>query len=529
MRKSTYYKILLTPIAALILGACSSKLHNQSQEYDDIYFTKADRNKATVAEDTAPQTSNTSNEELPIINKTYSSEEYSPQYVDPALVEKFNNTNAFSAEARAGLMVTNVNYLSYNSFVSDFEQNYTEFQDLPLDWGKGYWSEVQFDNRVATDYQFRNAWYNYYYNGYEGSLNNYFEQASARQNYAANNNFYSPTSFRPRVSLSFGIGGGYGYMNDPFYRPFYNPYQDPFYNPYFYSAVPYYAYTNPLFTSVNFYFGSSYWCPPNYRNGPSYSNRPSNSNNYPYYPSTPGNPNNESITDDRDVSRGPRNSRRIFASVQDDVSKGTSPGTRSEANYDSPTVNANNPVSSYGNYARATTSRTITSGRINKNRVDDIDNVRNVNNPFASTSTSAVTVNSRNSRIPSDDFSFSPSTKTRTSSNLRSRTSNAYTQPSKNNFNRTSRQPNSGTTFSRINYGTSKSSRNNFSRPTTTRPSSNFNKSSGSRSSGSMVSPPKSSYSPPVKKSSTSTRSTTTRSTGSKSTGSSKNSGRSNE
>ena len=523
MRKNTYSKILLVPITALLLGACSSKLHNQSQEYDDIYFTKADRNKATLTEKAIPQSSNTSNEDLPIISKTYSSEEYSPQYVDPALVEKFNNTNAYSSENRAGLMVTSINYLSFDSFVSDFEQNYTEFQDLPLDWGKGYWSEVQFDNRVASDYQFRNAWYDYYYNGYEGSLNNYFEQASTRQSYASNNDFYSPISFRPRISLSFGVGSSY--MNNPYYSPFYNPYQDPFYDPYFYRVSPYYGYNNRLYMNTNIFIGSSYWCPPNYNNGPSYSN------NYPYYPSTPENPDNDNITNDRNATIGPRNGRRVVASVQDDLSNGTSRVTRSEANLSYNTLNTKNAVSnSSDNYGRTSTTKAVISGRINKNRVDDIDNVNSFNNSPARTRSSAVTVNSRNSRISSDDFSFSPKTKSRTSSDLRSRTSNTYSKSPKNNFDRTSRKTNSATSFSRIDYGASKSSRSSFSRPTSSKSSTNFNKSSGSRSYGSSSSglikssSSNSRSSGAVKNSSSSTRSTST-----KSTSSSKKTGRSNE
>jgi hypothetical protein len=519
MRKNTYSKILLAPIAALILGACSSKLHNQSQEYDDIYFTKADRNKATATEKATPQSINTTEEELPIINKTYSSEEYSPQYVDPALVEKFNNNNALGLASNAGLIVKDVNYLSFNNFVSDYEQNYVEFKDLPLDWGKGYWSETQFDNRVASDYQFRNAWYDYYYNGYEGSLNNYFEQASARQTYASNNNFYSPIAFRPRISLSFGVG--YMYSNDPFHRPYYSAYQDPFYDPYYYGAIPYYGYTNPLFTSANFYIGSPVWCPPNY------SYRPSYNNNYPFYPSTPENPAYGNETSDKNVTRGPRNGRRVIASVQDDLTNGTSPGTRSAANLNSSSLDARNSVN--GNYGNTATARSIKNGRTSKNRFDDIDNVRNGYDLPARTRTSAVTVNSRNSRISSDDYSFSPKTKTRKSSDLRSRTSSTYTKPAKNNFERSSRNTNKVSSFSRIDYGTSKNSRNTYSRPSNSRSSSSFNKSSRSNSSGMTRTAPsrsRSSTSNISKSTRGSSRSSSSSST--KSSSSSKKSGRSN-
>jgi len=522
MRKSTYSKILLAPIAALILGACSSKLHNQSQEYDDIYFSTADRNKATQTDQLNQPILAPPEEKLQIVTKTHSSQEYSPQYVDPALVDKFNNNQTQSTANQAGLIVKSVNDLSYSNFVSDYNKNYVEYRDLPLEWGDGYWSQIQFDNRVSSDYQFRNAWYDYYYNGYEGSLNNYFEQVESNQSYASNNNFYAPISFRPRVRFSFIVG--YGYANSRFY----SPYRDPFYDPYFIRPYPYpyYGFTNPLFTSANVIIGSSFWCPPTYSNRPSYAN-------YPYYPSSTKNPGKVETENGRIITNGPRNGRRVIASVQDDLTNGTSPGTRSEANMNSNALNGRKSINY--DYSKASSSSAIVGGRINKTSINNIDDVTD----FPSRSrTSAVTVSSRDSRISSDDYSFSRRTKTRKSSNVRSRTSNDYIKPSKDNFNRSSRNAKSVTSFSRIDHGASQNSRNGYSRPSSSRSSTNYNKSSNSRSSGiSRSIPSRSRSTTPVKRSSSSTRSTssskssgtTMRSKSTKSSSASNKSGRSNE
>ena len=534
MKKNTYFKILMAPLIVLTFGACSSNLYNQPQEYDDIYFTKADRKQATVITKTVEtQPLNISKEKTPEIQKTYSMEEYSPEYVDPSLVEKYSNQKPIDQNSRKSLRVLNANQLNFNDFIWDFDHNNVEFKDLPLDWGKGYWSQIQFDNRVSSDYQFRNAWYDYYYSGYEESINNYFDQVSANQQYASSARYSSPLSFRPRIRI--GLGFGYSYYNS--YASLFGNFYDPFYDPYYYSGNSFFGYYDPFYVRTNVFFGTPFWCPPSYYNRKYYSNRP-------YYQ------NDGNDLRRRDAVRGPRSTRGIVASVGNDASNGITPRTRSEANLNSNSRGLNASNLNRGekeNNGRVINGRSAINGRISGNVNNDLG-------PRSSTSrtrTSAVTVNSRNSRVRTTDYNSR--IKAMSSSNVRNRTTKTnngilsrFSRAVKSDYDNPSRRTRTTNTssFDRQNYGSSRSSssRNNYSKPSNSRSSSNYSNrsssssrstgsvkrtsSSSSRSTGSVkrTSSSSSRSSGSVRKSSTSSRS----SSSSRSTGSVKKSGRSN-
>jgi len=481
MKKNPYFKILMAPLLVLTLGACSSELYNQSQESDDIYFTKSDRKKAPlIVEKVISEPIAIPEKEVVEIDKTYSLEEYSPEYVDPSIVNKYNNQETYSQVNNFGTRINSATQLNYSDFIWDYEKSNVRFKDLPLDWGTGYWSQIQFDNRVASDYQFRNAWYDYYYRGYEGTIENYFNQISSRQNYAMNSGFNTSFFYRTRLNFNFGFNTAF--------IPNYNLYYNQIYDPYGFYGNPFYGYNSPFYIRAGIFFGAAFWCPPSYGYRPGI-------NSYPYYPSNIGEGNNGN---QREVVSGPRNGRRVVTSLRDDVSNGTAntPLTRSQATLNSRSLNAANlKTSTTTKNGRAFNSRSVTNGRVDRSAATtEFGNARSsLNNQRGSGTRS----NSRLSRVSTKDYNFDSRVKTRSATSLRSRssslsksgTSNKYSRSNRTSFDNPSRRTNGLSEFSRSIYSpkrtTSSRSNSYSSRPSTKSRSSSFNRSpSSSRSSG---------------------------------------------
>ena len=470
MKKDVYLKILLAPLTALVFSACSPSLYNQPQEYDDIYFTSADRKKAPVIQETISQPRLVEKEKVDEVEKTYTTEEYSREYVDPEILEKYNNGNQKVAERFSDdqIRVSDPRFLNYEDFLVDLDNGYLENTDLPLEWGSGYWSEVQFNNRLDSDLQFRNAWYDYYYRGYDGSLTNYYDRFQNNSDFTSYISYNVIPVFRPRPRLRVRLGLGFGFGWNRFYDPFYsvgfgwNRFYDPFYDPFF----------DP------FYFGSAFWCPPIYnRWDPFFGNRIYGSSyarlvNRNYILDGSG------TRSSRDIQRGPRVTRSSIASVRSEASNGTAaPRSRSQAYIDA----NGSPTSRRG--GRAVASNNVQTNRSSRNAALNTG-TRSRSSQVGSRS--AVTANSTG-RVRSGQYNSRANS--RSSSEVRSRSSRNAATSSRSRSNYSSRSSSSRGAISgsrpNLNRG-SRSSRPTFSRGSSSRSSSSrsISRGSSSRSSG---------------------------------------------
>lgn len=248
MKKTFYLKSLVAPLSMLMVFACSPDLYHQQGEYDDIYFTKNDRKQQPavvpgIGEDPTMATQNSSQAAIPV-----------------ALQEKYNNSANPSEVVyfeEQGAKVQAPSDLNYDDFVSDYENGFLAYYELPLDWETD-WTPSSFNELMLSDYQFRHAWYDQYYKGSDWRMNLYL-------NGSVGTTRTSP--FQPQVGLSVGASpvfgnsyyGGiwgvdlrnpYGFY-DPFWRPisrwsfsvgfgwnagFYDPWYSPFYFNNFYAG-----------------------------------------------------------------------------------------------------------------------------------------------------------------------------------------------------------------------------------------------------------------------------------------------------
>lgn len=247
MKMKKYFLSLVAPLSMLMVLACSPDQYHQKGEYDDVYFTRADRKQQpeVVNQDVAAATTNTSQATVPA-----------------ELQEKYNNNSTQDPVyyyEEQGVLVQSANDLNYDDFVTDYENGYLAYYELPLDWDTD-WSRSSFNDLMVNDFQFRMAWYDQYYKGDDFKMNMYLSgrTSSSSRNWNLNGpqvglgfgtvpmygsmyyggmmgvdlnpwGYYDPF-WRPinRWSVSFGFGSSFGYpgfgnyWNDPFYCP--NPF-----------------------------------------------------------------------------------------------------------------------------------------------------------------------------------------------------------------------------------------------------------------------------------------------------------------
>lgn len=244
-----YSKYLVAPLSLLMVLACSPNQYQNKGEYDDIYFTKNDRNTQPkiVAEAQQPTSQ---------LNQPNSSQATVPV----ELQEKYTNSDEVVYYEEQGPRVEQPSDLNYQDFLYDYENEYLAYYDLPLDWSSD-WNEASFNSLMATDIPFRLAWYDQYYMGDDYRMRQYLGGAG---NLGSNRrNFYGPTIGVGMNFIAYGPGlypGGmlavdlnpWGF-NDIFWRPRWSIY-DPWTN--FYSGI---SFTGFIGTSPS--YGRFGWCP----------------------------------------------------------------------------------------------------------------------------------------------------------------------------------------------------------------------------------------------------------------------------
>ncbi len=432
MKKRDYIRILLAPLSMLTVFACSPNQFQSTQEYDDVYFTSADRtSKPTIIEST--QEIESSNE------KAFSLGDYSSESVDPTLVSKYNNSqDGEVVYFEEGPIVKQARDLNYDDFIYDYENENLEYYDLPLDWNTD-WDKWSFNKLMVNDFQFQLAWYEQYYLNRNSRMNNYLSGNYRRRNGGT----------VPRVGLDlygssifyngFGVSMSFVSLNN-FYGPssfFWSPIYDPFwsYGGHYSSFYSSYGYGRP--------YGWDRW------NRNPYSHHYSNINYYTGNVYTGNIYNNEGYRNDRDVTRGGRISSTSVSSVRTDAVNGSTPNTRS-SRYAS-------DLGARGSRAAGSDGFQVVGGR--------------------SSSTATSSGNTRSSRVNTNAYQFSNDSRLTRSNVVRS----SSTRSSRSTAT-------SSASSSRVNSGTSSSSNSNlFSRSSSTRsatPSYSRSSNSSSRSSG---------------------------------------------
>lgn len=497
MKSRIHLKLLMAPLSMLTLFACSPNQFQQASEYDDVYFTSADRQKAPKVITKPGSASGDLSQVITLENRSSKS-------VDKELVTKYTNSSPSEVEyfvdGEVNPKVEKANQLNYNDFVSDYENEMLATYALPLDW-ETEWDENYFNNLIYNDFEFRLAWYEQYYVGDNDRMDRYINATTGR---IANSNFsdfnssrvmansFYPGAFRPRFGVSVGLGFGNGFngsFNDPFYDPFFDPYYDPF----FYG-------TSWRFSSRNRFNRRNGWGAWNRGFGGFGFGGFNNFNSYVYCPPIFSNQyiyRGEVLAsrNDRTYSRGGRVQSSSVSSVRSDATNGIAP-TRSQRL--SSTSGTRSAVS-----RSAIASRTErNSGRVRSTSSSGVSSSRS----SRSTSSTVPSVrSSRSSRTSTDAYRFDESSRSNRSSAVRANATSGRTVAS-------SRTARSSTSSSRATTNRSSSNRSSSA------PS--YNRSSSRTSSGSVSRPSSSSSSRGVSRSS-SNRSTSSRSSGVRSSGSS--------
>ncbi|MEC7752604.1 hypothetical protein [Roseivirga sp. UBA1976] len=223
MKNSSYFKIASTLLTLAVFAGCAS-LPVQQGEYDDVYFTSADRTqpKKVVLN---PESQADLGEDVITLEKS------SDDKVDASLIEKYNNGEPKEVVYFEELepRVSKASELNYDDFVWDYNNNLLKNYDLPLDWED--MDAVTFNDIIRADFQFRNAWYEQYYLGNTRAMDSYASNQSitTRRNPTVNFN----------INYGFGAGLGWGAFNSPYYvsgLPWGHPFYGEFYDPYFWSV-----------------------------------------------------------------------------------------------------------------------------------------------------------------------------------------------------------------------------------------------------------------------------------------------------
>ena len=571
MKKDTYSKILMAPLFMLLAVACSPNQFNQTTEYDDVYFTSADRSAVKKQERQAQQAVLDHQREAATL------ESYSSQKVDEKIVEKYNNgaenTVTYFEE---GPLVKTAADLNYDDFVADYENQQLAFYELPLDWDTD-WDRLSFNSLMEQDFSFRLAWYDQYYLGQNLRMTQYLSGRTSRLNNRG-------AAFgRPTVGLAAfnNFNPGFGFANTQFIDiNTWGPY-DPFWTP-----IPAWGFgwnngwgwNRGLTVNIGFGWGwnrwnrwnrgwgwgwnDPFWCPPfngwGWRGG--WNNNVFVRNNI--------------IVDRRvdrildantrsqDVRRGPRVGTRNVATVRNDAINGSAPRTRSSRYVDnlegsrssaassrSGRANSGRSVRSDGATSTTRTGRAgVTNGRNNRVRTDAYRYEGGNSNSRNNRSSYVRNYSSSGRSSASQTRSGSRSSGRTGDSNVRSRTSRSSSNPSfgrgsssrssyssrssgssRSSYGRSSSGSSRGSysrgSSSRSSYSRGSSSRSSYSRGSSSRGSSRSSYSRGSSSRGSSYSRGSSSRGSSSRGSMS--RGSSSRSSGSRSSGSRSSSSRS--
>ncbi|WP_420385644.1 hypothetical protein [Roseivirga sp.] len=495
MKNSSYYKIASTFMALSVFAGCAS-LPVQQGEYDDVYFTSADRTQPRqVVID--PENRESLDEDVITLQRSSDSK------VEPALLNKYNNGEPSEVVYFEDIepRVKKAFQLNYDDFVWDYEHELLKNYDLPLSWDD--MDAFSFNQIVNNDFQFRNAWYEQYYNGNLTLMEAYVQNTSSNLNNAS-------TYF----SLGFGLGSMYNpYRFNSWGDPFYYGYND-FYNPYWTASYSFSRYRRFGWRWSRIYAGMYGWgfdpfyspfYDPYYYNSWAYSPWGWRNNSWYWSRNTVIIADNNYYSN-RNYTRGGRVRSTSVTSVRSDAVNGAG-RTRSTANLNT----------------SSRTRSTISGGRVSNSSVRPT-----TTSTRSSRSTSAVdrALASSSRRVRTDAYRFSrsdgSSRSTRTST-LNRVSSSRYGNPNRSNTTlnrtRTSSYP-SGIRSSR-----SSSRSISFGRTSSSRSSSVFSRGSGSssRSSGGFSRSSSSSG----RSSSGVSRSSSSRSSGSVSRGGSSGSSRS--
>ncbi|MBO3700789.1 hypothetical protein [Roseivirga sp. E12] len=472
MKSRIHLKLLMAPLSMLAVLACSPDQYQQASEYDDVYFTSADRKTVPkiVAKPEQVQSANTENV-ITLSNQSKKS-------VDPTLLNRYNNNESkeveYFVEGEGGPRVTRANELNYDDFVWDYENELLATYALPVDWAEE-WDKRYFNNLISNDFEFRLAWYDQYYVGNSTRMDRYITASNGRigrtsmSTFGGNgfrNNFWNRGI---NVSVGFGtgfgfydpffVGGGFGY--DPFFDPFYDPF---FFNTGFFGFNRWNRWNRGWGFRRGFGFGGGFgggfYCPPIF------------SNQYIYR--------GEIIVgrNDRTYTRGGRLSSTSVANVRSDATNGVAQ-TRSQR------------LASASGTSRVSRSsienRSSRTGRVSSSSVSRTSSSRSA----TSRNSSSQVANTRSSRVRTDAYRFNDSRSSGRSSSSRVGTSSTRGRSSAVT-SRTSRSSRNSSTFSggrSSNRSTSgRASGVSFNRNSSSRSSSGVSRSSSRSSSSRGVS-----------------------------------------
>lgn len=534
MKSRIHLKLLMAPLSMITLFACSPDQYQQASEYDDVYFTSADRKTAprVVAKPEAVQEAEAANI-ITLSNQSKTS-------VDPTLLNRYNNNEnkevEYFVEGEADPRVTRANDLNYDDFVWDYENEMLATYALPVDWAEE-WDSRYFNSLVDNDFEFRLAWYDQYYVGNSTRMDRYISASNGRVGRTSMSTFggnrfgnnFGNGFYNPGFNVSIGIGSGFGFY-DPFFPGAGFGY-DPFFDPFFFRTSAWgwrggfnrwnRGFGNRWAFGGGFGnrwgwgggFGNAFYCPPIFSNR--YINR------------------GELIVarDNRTFTRGGRLSSTSVASVRSDAvngvaqtrsqrlasAAGTSSVSRSSIENRSSRTGRVSSTSTRSSSSRSSSNQVV-STRSNRVRTD----AYRFNDSRTSNGSSRVATSS--TRSSRNAVTSRTSSSSRSSSNLSrgttsSRSSSGRTSGVSFNRNSSSRSS-SGVSSSSRSSGVSRSS----SRSSSSRSSGSVSRSSSSRSSSGSVSRSSGSS----RSSSGSTRSSSSSSRSSSSRSSSSKSGRGN-
>ena len=176
MKSRIHLKLLMAPLSMLTLFACSPNQFQQASEYDDVYFSSADRQKA-------PKVITKPGSATGDLSQVITLENQSSKSVDQELLNKYTNNSPseveYFVEGEVDPKVKKANQLNYDDFVSDYENELLATYALPIDW-ETEWDARYFNNLVYNDFEFRLAWYEQYYVGDNDRMDRYINATTGR-------------------------------------------------------------------------------------------------------------------------------------------------------------------------------------------------------------------------------------------------------------------------------------------------------------------------------------------------------------
>ncbi|BDD00188.1 hypothetical protein [Persicobacter psychrovividus] len=227
----------------------------KAQEVDDMYFTKKDRAKPTFSSSQAsPSKTNSTVHSNPSYSSggyTYDESNYSAKTVDPALINRYKNPEAYADTVEYD---GNPTYSSESYFTPDYQSSQP--------------AQTQQQSNYAYSSNGLNA-------VPQASTNiNVYGGANMMMNPMMGfgfSSFYGPGWGRPGFGWSVGMGWGGGGFGYPGYNGWYDPWYDPFYGPSFGWGRPGFGYPGYAWGRPGYGWGypgygwGGGYCPPGYR------------------------------------------------------------------------------------------------------------------------------------------------------------------------------------------------------------------------------------------------------------------------